>query len=843
MRFADPQACPDCRGAIAGQPVCPHCGLDLTSAEVRQLWQTLLQADELLAQATRQRDLTVLTPPPVIAPPLPQAPRVPSAPPSARYAAPQPTATDPYAAYPAPQQPPPPRKERSWSVGTILLVLGAFGLIVAGLIFVTRSWEDIGLAGKTLILLGVTVIVGLLGVWVTRRPLRASAEAVWTVFLALLTLDFFAARHEGLAGLGGLEIDWAWVVWGVVMLALSVGIAVWARKPVSADLVAPAIVGGIGIAMAGIGSGTVVDEWDFAWRAIVALVVAGLLALSTRPARHRPMTITARAVFAGFFVAAYVAAFVELVDNSSLRELVQDGHGYTMLLMAVASLVVAWLVRPTRIPAVALAVLAACALVITPAADAREPEGAWLAVAALAVVLAIGASRGAHSWVRGVRCGSVPVIGGILVLHVGLLVAVFETLDPIFNIPWKAAWDTRLDAPMVDNYETWTVPVVVAAFLVVVWFLTRWPELDDLRTYASTAVAAAVALGAVDLVVAMRLPIWAVAAVLLAVAAGLLAVQARGLVAHAGPAAAIVVTAASALAAASHGVSAFTWLVGALILAALALAKGPELLRQAYALLAVPLGLGGVAALVDLLDVHDAVTSLVVLVGAIAVIAAAGLLLRDHELRMPLEGSAALVGFVALLVPGSTSELAVRWTIAGVALIASAAGIRDRRWYVWPGGGALVVAYVLLIVDSGFSFVEAYTLPLGAIALAVGLYVVRSKPEVSTWLLLGPGLALALLPSVPQALADPTDLRALLLGLGAVVALALGIRLDWQAPFVFGVTIITVLVLFNSGPYANAAPRVVLIAAVSAVLLGFGITWEDRVRDGRKLVGYVRSMR
>ena len=54
---------------------------------------------------------------------------------------------------------------------------------------------------------------------------------------------------------------------------------------------------------------------------------------------------------------------------------------------------------------------------------------------------------------------------------------------------------------------------------------------------------------------------------------------------------------------------------------------------------------------------------------------------------------------------------------------------------------------------------------------------------------------------------------------------------------------LTLLVLFNIGPYANAAPRVVVIAVVSAILLGVGITWEDRVRDGRKLVGYVRSMR
>ena len=162
---------------------------------------------------------------------------------------------------------------------------------------------------------------------------------------------------------------------------------------------------------------------------------------------------------------------------------------------------------------------------------------------------------------------------------------------------------------------------------------------------------------------------------------------------------------------------------------------------------------------------------------------------------------------------------------------------------MWPGAVALVVAYILLIVDSGFSFVEAYTLPLGAVALAAGIYAALRKPDLSTWVTLGPGLTMALLPSVPQALADPTELRALLLGLGAVITLLVGIKQGWQAPFVAGVGIATLVVLFNIGPYANAAPRVVVIAIVSAILLGVGITWEDRVRDGRKLVGYVRSMR
>ena len=80
-------------------------------------------------------------------------------------------------------------------------------------------------------------------------------------------------------------------------------------------------------------------------------------------------------------------------------------------------------------------------------------------------------------------------------------------------------------------------------------------------------------------------------------------------------------------------------------------------------------------------------------------------------------------------------------------------------------------------------------------------------------------------------------------GVVARIGFMVGIKQGWQAPFVAGVGIATLVVLFNIGPYANAAPRVVVIAIVSAILLGVGITWEDRVRDGRKLVGYVRSMR
>jgi hypothetical protein len=435
------------------------------------------------------------------------------------------------------------------------------------------------------------------------------------------------------------------------------------------------------------------------------------------------------------------------------------------------------------------------------------------------------------------------VIAGLVLLHLGLLIDVLDAAGTAIDSSWSGAWDARIDAWWSDDIATWVVVPLVICLMLVAWFVPRWPEFTAIRKHASSAIAIAAGLGTLDAVVAARLPLWAAVAALLLVAAALLVAHLRELALLAAPTAAVLVGFAAALAASHQGVSAAAWIAGALILAGLAWAKSIDWPRHAYAAGGVGLLVAGLSSAAGLLDPPHAVPALVGVVSSLALLAAAGVLWREHPVRIAVEAASVLAAFVALVSEGSTSEAAVRWTIVGVAVIALSFVVPARQWYLWPGGAALAVAYVLLIVASGFSFVEAYTLPLGASALAVGFYFVARQPGVTTWLLLGPGLALALLPSVPQALAAPADLRALLLGLGAVAALVLGIRFTWQAPFVFGAVVITLLVLFNIGPYANAAPRVVLIAAVSVVLLGFGITWEDRVRDGRKLVTYVRSMR
>ncbi|MBC7633235.1 hypothetical protein [Aeromicrobium sp.] len=861
MRFADPKACPDCRGAIDGDSQCPHCGLNLTSAEVRELWQVLLHADALLARATRA-PLPACVPAwaPMAPPPAPAAPTATSAP-AGRPAsgmgqtvvppvAPQASSAAPFPSYPASQPLPHPTTERRWSVGTILVTLGAFGLIVAGFIFVTGSWGDLGLVGRTLILSGVTAVLAALGVWVTLRPLRASAEAVWTIVLTLLTIDFFAARHEGMLGLDGLEMAWSWAIWGTFVLGVAAAITLWARRTLKADLVATSLVGGLGITIAAIGAGNIGDGWDMSWRSCVALVVAGALALATRPAAIRVLTIASRVVVAGFYLFAFVAAAVELFDHPALDDVVAGRHGLPMALIAVASVAVGAVVRQVRIPAVAAAVVSATLLVVTPASEESQTEGLWLAVAVIAAALAVGAVRGSNDWLRGVRVGAVPSIAALLLLQVVLLIDVLDSAGHALDTAWDGAWDARLDSSIPDDVSTWVVPAVLVALLVVCWFVPRWPEAATRRPHAYAIAAIAASVGLANAVVAARVPVWAGVALLLAAAAALLVARLRGPqllvggVPLAGPLSALFVVLAAALAASSTGVSAPAWLAGAAVLAVLAHAKdGPRELRLAYAGAGAGLAIGGVAAAARLLDVPEQAVAVAVLVTGLGLVAGAGLPLRDHVTRIPLEVVGVLAAAATLTDDVSSSELAVRWTLLGVVLIALSFAVPDRRWYLWPGISAMIVAYVLLIVDSGFTFVEAYTLPLGAAALGLGIVLLRRHTASGTWLYLGPGLALALLPSVPQALVDPTDLRALLLGAASLVALVAGVRLGWQAPFVSGVAILTLLVLFNIGPYANAAPRVVLIALVGAISLGIGITWEDRVRDGRRVVGYVRAMR
>jgi hypothetical protein len=202
-------------------------------------------------------------------------------------------------------------------------------------------------------------------------------------------------------------------------------------------------------------------------------------------------------------------------------------------------------------------------------------------------------------------------------------------------------------------------------------------------------------------------------------------------------------------------------------------------------------------------------------------------------------GAAMAIGLILGTVPGLD---AVPWTVAGVGVTVAGLVNRRRRWCHWSGPALLGIAYIVRLAESRVDVVEAYTAPFAVALLVVGLWAMRSS-EIGTLKALGPGLTLALLPSLPQALDEPTSLRALLLGVVAIGFVGIGLARRWQAPFIGGTVVTLLLVIANIGPWALGLPRWMLIAAVGAVAIGIGATWESRVRNGRTAASYVSAMR
>jgi hypothetical protein len=139
---------------------------------------------------------------------------------------------------------------------------------------------------------------------------------------------------------------------------------------------------------------------------------------------------------------------------------------------------------------------------------------------------------------------------------------------------------------------------------------------------------------------------------------------------------------------------------------------------------------------------------------------------------------------------------------------------------------------------------EAYTLPSAAALLVVGAVRLHRDRSAGTVAALGPGLTLALLPSLLWSLAEAPGLRALLLGLGCLMLVLGGVRLAWSAPVRAGASAGALLVLRLAAPYVGAAvPRWVLIGLAGSLLIVVGTTWERRLAEARTLASYVRRLR
>ncbi|MFE2557728.1 SCO7613 C-terminal domain-containing membrane protein [Streptomyces sp. NPDC059352] len=231
-----------------------------------------------------------------------------------------------------------------------------------------------------------------------------------------------------------------------------------------------------------------------------------------------------------------------------------------------------------------------------------------------------------------------------------------------------------------------------------------------------------------------------------------------------------------------------------------------------------------------------------------AATAAVGARTRPGAVALTVEITGASVGLLALGIAASRPAfLALALALGGVIAAATAVRPERRRFASWTAAALFLLATWVRLAVSEVTTPEAYTLPVTLPALAVGFLRRRRDPEASSWAAYGPGLAATLLPSLVAAWTDPDWVRPLLLGVAALVVTLLGARFRLQALLVLGGATLALDGLHELAPYVvqvvGALPRWLPPALAGLLLLAVGATYEQRLRDARRMRERLARMR
>ncbi|MEQ4522331.1 SCO7613 C-terminal domain-containing membrane protein [Nocardioides kribbensis] len=354
LRYADPTVCPDCRAPLPPAPaVCPRCDLPLRGPVAADLLSTLTRADLLLERLRAEAPVLVGATGASAAGgavdggragspagreagaagraglldgvgPLPRADRADTVP----------GGTDERATGRATG-----RGLPAWSVPRLLLGLGALCLLVAAVVFLAVTWSALGVGGRTLTLLGLTVAAGVTADRLARRGLRVGAESLTVVALGLVVLDAVGALSAGWLGTVGLA--GALLACGAALLAGGVVVVLARTDLVAAQLAVPV---GLGL----VGGALLADGGDP--RLVGALLVLAHAAVRTALRLLPGEPVPARALPGAALVGAtawwgllLLASLGEAADHASLTGLWTTTHGPALLVTAALALLpVVW---------------------------------------------------------------------------------------------------------------------------------------------------------------------------------------------------------------------------------------------------------------------------------------------------------------------------------------------------------------------------------------------------------------------------------------------------------------------------------------------------------------------
>ncbi|MEU9509497.1 hypothetical protein AB0D32_24820 [Micromonospora sp. NPDC048170] len=214
-----------------------------------------------------------------------------------------------------------------------------------------------------------------------------------------------------------------------------------------------------------------------------------------------------------------------------------------------------------------------------------------------------------------------------------------------------------------------------------------------------------------------------------------------------------------------------------------------------------------------------------------------------------LDAAAQAVALVALLLAvGSLRHAAavcVLWGAAVALRVLRRGESVGGRWvFAGIAGGSELLGGWLLLAAGDVAVLEAYTVPVAALALVAGVVALRTRPGLTSWLALGPGLVAALLPSLVSVLVAPDHQpwRRLLLGVAALGAVLAGATRRWQAPVLLGGVTLALLALHELVRGWDLLPRWIFLAAGGLALIGLATTYERRRRDLARLRAAVGRM-
>ena len=834
-RFFDPSKCPSCLASLPPQPLrCPVCGVDLTGPTVTELVTTLRRADSLVMRLRMDMEAAVV--PPRRAPVSQQ----PHAPVSSTSGVPT-------------QGLPAVTPTRSWfagkSVGVILLILGALCVLAAGVIFIAVAWMQLSLVVRALILIVITVGFGLSARLALRRGLTATAEAMTVIACGMFVLDLAAARRAGLPGLADLAAAPYEILAGV-LLAASAGVTALTVRTQRRWLWTLDAAVAVGMARAAAGTLRLSSD-EHALTSVAVAVGASLMFVAFRRVRF-PIAMWSVLGLGGVAWLVAVAVGAERAADHVGGDVGRVAASWPAL--AVALLAGLWSIRLTH----SLWRRVASWMCLLPVLLVFEILGwshGWVVGCSVMlvgyVVAALASARVSDTWTSAVG-GSALVLG---------LSAVFGLLPTVVELTTRMglALDGSWRAPRVLPFDLvggdvgpWLLPVTALVVLAVL------PQIRvdgdrfslDQRHTAGVFVAT---LGVLPMLYGagfwVSMMVFVIVAAILLGAARLSRNDFLLLLAWL-PLVIIRICAYSIDPVYDDLADPLAWTLFAATCLAWALTERRRMVRAWFLTAAGLFALAGVAQWLSFAQAPRSIHGLVVVaVGSLGLVASQRLLTTQ---RMSATASDRGIGeglSVTWMLSGlamatsSPSHRALELTVAGVAAGITAYLSEDRRRAGWVSGVLLTVASWIRLADNNVEAVEWYTIPAATALLVYGIRRLLRDPGESSWRCLGPGMALALTPSLFVALDEPITWRGLIVGLASVALVAVGVWLRFAAPFTLGVVATGLLALRNMWPVAAFIPRWSLLFIVGGVLLWAGMTWESRVNDVRTAGRYVRGLR